>query len=299
MKGSLLLLAISAFTGCLSSSETEPTPVSVSLGSKVSLKCDHEDIEWTLTNNNGTTETIQEEEESYEIVEGRLSISNIQESQLGTYTCQSGDTVIRAFQLDTSLKINKFPKSISVNDGLPQELLCTLNSHDDQEVVFNWFRADEGDSEGSSREMLCSLEGSSCPALEALKSANEAPADFKERAKIEVGMNDDIPFSKLIIQKSHVTDRKIYICQAKLKNADPIDDCEASKECDESEVILRVKDPLAALWPFVGIVAEVIILCIIIFFCEKNKSEDKEDYDEVAGNGSTVTSSNINIRQRK
>lgn len=90
-------------------------------------------------------------------------------------------------------------------------------------------------------------------------------------------MADDIPFSKLIIKKSHVTDRKIYICQvntqtqlnpvlvmlflqAKLKSAAPIEDCEASKECDESEVILRVKDPLAALWPFVGIVAEVSII---------------------------------------
>ena len=110
--------------------------------------------------------------------------------------------------------------------------------------------------------------------LKELKSSDKAPAAFKDRAKIEVGMADDIPFSKLIIQKSHVTDRKIYICQvntktqlnpnllipilqAKLKSAAPIDDCEASKECDESEVILRVKDPLAALWPFVGIVAEV------------------------------------------
>jgi len=298
MKGSVLLLVISAFTGCLSSSEPEPTLVSVSLGSKVSLKCEHDDVEWSL-DNNGTTQIIEEDDESYEITDGKLSISDIEESQLGTYTCKSGEDIIRIFELDTSLKIRKFPKSISVNDGLPQELLCTLNSHDDQEVVFNWFRADEGDSEGESREMLCSLEGSSCPVMEELKSSDKAPAAFKDRAKIEVGMADDIPFSKLIIQKSHVTDRKIYICQAKLKSAAPIDDCEASKECDESEVILRVKDPLAALWPFVGIVAEVIILCIIIFFCEKNKSQDKEDYDEVAGNGSTVTSSNINIRQRK
>ena len=28
------------------------------------------------------------------------------------------------------------------------------------------------------------------------------------------------------------------------------------------------------------LVIQVIILCIIIFFCEKNKSQDKEDYDE-------------------
>ena len=45
--------------------------------------------------------------------------------------------------------------------------------------------------------------------------------------------------------------------QAKLEKAEAIDDCGASKECDESHVLLRVKDPLAALYPFVGIVAEV------------------------------------------
>ena len=45
--------------------------------------------------------------------------------------------------------------------------------------------------------------------------------------------------------------------QAKLEKAETIEDCGASKECDESQVLLRVKDPLAALYPFVGIVAEV------------------------------------------
>merc|ERR1711994_440889 len=79
-----------------------------------------------------------------------------------------------------------------------------------------------------------------------------------DRAKIETGLNEhDIPFSKLMIMKTDVSDRMIYICQAKLKNAAPFEDCEASKECDESEVILRVKDPMAALWPFIGIVTEV------------------------------------------
>lgn len=291
----------SAFSGCLSSTDTEPTLVSVSLGSSVSLNCDQADVQWTRTHN-GTTHIVEDDDENYEIEEGKLSISDIDESLLGIYSCQSLEgegTVLRRFQLDTSLKIRKFPLSVSVNDGLPTELTCTLKSHDDQEVQFDWFTADEEDTEGDNREMLCSLEGSSCPAPDALKAGDKAPAaPFKDRAKIEVGIDEnDIPFSKLKIQKSDISDRKMYICQAKLKNAAPFDDCSESKECDESQVILRVKDPLAALWPFVGIVAEVIILCIIIFFFEKNRSEDKDDYDEVAGNGNTVASSNI--RQRK
>jgi hypothetical protein len=49
-------------------------------------------------------------------------------------------------------------------------------------------------------------------------------------------------------------------------------------------------DPLAALWPFCGIVVEVVLLCIIIFFCEKRKeAAEKEDYDE-GSNGNNVAS---------
>ena len=86
-------------------------------------------------------------------------------------------------------------------------------------------------------------------------------------------MDDGIQMSTLTITKSQLADRKVYICQvksnlntlsilifkfqAKLEKAEVIEDCEASKECDESEVLLRVKDPLSALYPFVGIVAEV------------------------------------------
>ena len=52
---------------------------------------------------------------------------------------------------------------------------------------------------------------------------------------------------------------QVFICQASVVGTDveELEDCEDSKHCDSTETILRVKDPLAAVWPFCGIVVEV------------------------------------------
>lgn len=59
---------------------------------------------------------------------------------------------------------------------------------------------------------------------------------------------------------------------------------EDEDEGDDDEIkhvsigLLRVKDKLAALWPFLGICAEVFILCTIILIYEKRRN--KTDLDE-------------------
>lgn len=83
-------------------------------------------------------------------------------------------------------------------------------------------------------------------------------------------MEDDkgIPNAILFIKELEFSDRAHYKCIA-----------DNGISSANSTVLVRVKDKLAALWPFLGICAEVIILCTIIFVYEKRKVKEVEETD--------------------
>ncbi|XP_024424898.3 basigin [Desmodus rotundus] len=73
---------------------------------------------------------------------------------------------------------------------------------------------------------------------------------------------------------------------------------------DQAIITLRVRNRLAALWPFLGIVAEVLVLVTIIFIYEKRRKSDDILDDEDAGSaplkssGHHVNDKGKKVRQR-
>ncbi|XP_048197799.1 basigin isoform X1 [Perognathus longimembris pacificus] len=69
---------------------------------------------------------------------------------------------------------------------------------------------------------------------------------------------------------------------------------------DAATVTLRVHSHLAALWPFLGIVAEVLVLLAIIFICEKRQKPSRDaDADEDELGSAPLKSSGHNLDKDK
>lgn len=95
---------------------------------------------------------------------------------------------------------------------------------------------------------------------------------FEDGTKITADVNSRFSVKKDVLSIRDITysDRKKYICVADYDNG---------KKQLKQTIILRVKDPKAPLWPFLGILAEVVVIAAVILGAEYYKSRRRSEID--------------------
>ncbi|CAN8005081.1 unnamed protein product, partial [Ixodes hexagonus] len=118
--------------------------------------------------------------------------------------------------------------------------------------------------EGDPLTLSCKAYGVPVPEVSWFK--NDEPLNISD-PRISLEPLENVTNAKLVIQDLNFDDRAEYTCFATngISNATMM-------------VLVRVKDKLAALWPFLGICVEVAVLCAIIFIYEKKRV--KPDFEE-------------------
>lgn len=186
----------------------------------------------------------------YEIIdkENKFIIEKPDELDAGTYTCKVDKLGLsQDINVMANVYFKRLPESTAVVEGEKLSIHCKVFGSD---PIISWHIGDDNYTEKT--------EG---------------------RIKIEDDENG-IKNAKLIIEQTVLEDRKYYNCSV---TSDAILYGNAGYAPDSTHTYVRVKGKLAALWPFLGICAEVFVLCAIILIYEKkrNKAElDESDTDQ-------------------
>jgi len=193
-------------------------------------------------------------------VSSGLVISNVDETNAMKYYCSAILSFIKASKSDP-VKGDMYNKFVEVAE-------VTYNAGMEDSKIEVESKA------GETKEMDCNILGSPTPKLTWMKDEDVITSKSDSRYKFSNKSASDP--AKRFFQLADITytDRAVYKCIAARKGGDV-----------EKEFALRVRDPLGALWPFIGIVVEAIVLVIIIFLfeCYKKNKKSKAGVDERDG----------------
>ncbi|XP_018329301.1 neuroplastin [Agrilus planipennis] len=182
-----------------------------------------------------------------------LTIKGAEENDGGNYSCiafSGGVELARANITAASRIYIRTPRNINVVEGEKLRIHCQVHGNPLPDI--SWF-VERHLPDGTTQ--------------------NETYYSSRDRVTLE---EDDrhIVNSVFIINEVTMEDRGNYSCRGYLN---------ITEAHDESYTMVRVKDKYAALWPFLGICAEVFVLCAIILIYEKkrNKTElEESDTDQ-------------------
>lgn len=185
----------------------------------------------------------------------------------GKYRCRASDDSAATFEVVPFFKLHHFTTSTKVDEAEDLILKCRLRtgSQDSGDPTFVWYTKKEDDPEGEGIKIKVNMTD---------LVDGEPHIRMTETKDEETGMT----MSVLKIEDARYDDRAIYQCIATNENG----------QTQMTQTLVRVKDKYAALYPFGGIVLEVIVLCLIIFLCEKRrggKDAEEEAEDDAGYNG--------------
>lgn len=145
--------------------------------------------------------------------------------------------------------------------------------------------------QGDNLVLDCDAQGYPQPSVYWLKG--DVPVNSLDDSRITFEENKGIENATLLIKDLKFEDRAEYMCVAT-----------NDLGSHNNTILVRVKDKLAALWPFLAICAEVTILCIIIFIYERRRAKklEEEEMNDTAAHDMSNSNDHKGkdeVRQRK
>ena len=208
-----------------------------------------------------------------------ISVLTVPKEQVvvGNYRCRASDDSSATFEVVPFFKLHHFPTSTKVDQAEDLKLKCRLRtgSQDSGDPTFAWFTKDETDPDGEGVKISVNMTD---------LVDGEPHIRMTETKDEETGMT----MSVLKIEDARYDDRAIYQCIATNEQG----------QTQMTQTLVRVKDKYAALYPFAGIVAEVIVLCLVIFLCEKRRGGKEAEEEAEEDNGYNGVQAGGNARRR-
>jgi hypothetical protein len=232
------------------------------------------DLKWTF----GET-TIETKVKEYEVFteNNTLRILKIDPLFIGKYVCTFGGNTSNTFNIKIKAFPAPFEKPRNVIQGDPLSLEC--KAWGVPEPTISWFHYYEEllPQNSAGRIILKPNTGAS--------DTNSVKFPILANGTLRIESMDDGDAGNYTCSVTNEIDGVVYTVN--------------------STVVVNVKDKYAALWPFLGICAEVAILCAIILIYEKRRAkriEEEERQEEAAhlnANNDTKPSGTDDVRQRK
>ncbi|CAH2089054.1 unnamed protein product [Euphydryas editha] len=192
--------------------------------------------------NETAIEQVWELKDRYELERGgadfRIARSN--EDDFGNYSCALAGQAPEQRWAVRGRPHLKVPPNSNVVEGQKLKLTCKVVGKPYQRVVWSYTNSSEPNANFTD-------------VLEALGGRVSLAAS-----------EQGVPDGTLLLDAAQRSDAGRYRC-------------DASGAREPSVTTLRVKDMYAALWPFLGICAEVFVLCAIILIYEKRRTKPELD----------------------